>query len=198
MGQLLALEQRLQEESPNKHSLFFENPLPMELESIPVSVSTVTAAPQEQPQSKPSRGNSGLRLPLNLTLNNVKKSPMKRKIHSASAPCSVDILSVPEVDETTPSSAKSVKTSIVIPSYNYNMMGMFYSSTDGEIYPLKTSKKHVQTQSLPGTPVQSPRCSATLFCRTQRNLESNLSTTKALDISLSPCRVVLFNGSRFV
>ncbi len=191
MGQLLALEQRLQAESPNKDSLFFETPLPMDVESIPVSVATT---PQELPQSKLNQRGLSLHLPLKVSSSNVRKCPLKRKIHSASAPCSVDIATVPEVDETTPSSAKSVKT---IASYNYNLMGQFYSSTDGMIYPIH-QKKHVQTQSLPATPVQSPRCSSTLSCRTQINLESNLTFTKSLDISLSPCRVVSCNGGQYV
>lgn len=184
MGQLLTLEHRLQEESPNKDSLFFESPLPMDVESIPVSVSTTTTTTTPGELLPRPKLNQGLHLPLKFALNNVMKSPVKRKIHSASAPCSVDM------DETMPSSAKSVKTSLTLASYNCTLMGQFYSSTDGMLYPMKTERKHLQTLSLPATPVQSPH-SSSLSCRTQ---ESSLSTTKALDISLSPCRVVSLGG----
>ena len=196
MGQLLTYEKGLQEESPNKDSaLFFEPPLPMDIESIPVSI---IATPHEQPKSGVDRG-FNLRLPLQFTSINDRKCRLKRKVQSASAPTSVDIPSVPEVDETTtPSNPKSIRTSIEIPSYNYELMGQFYSSTDGMLYPVKSVQ--IQTGSLPATPVESPRHMPTLTtCRTQiMNLQSSLGNSKPLDTSLSPCRVVACNGGRYV
>ncbi len=196
MGQLLTFEKGLQEDSPNKDSaLFFEPPLPMDVESIPVSI---TATPQELPKSGVDRSFS-LRLPLQFTSISDRKYRLKRKIPSASAPTSVDIPAVPEVDETSPSKPKSIRTSTIdLPSYNYELMGQFYSSTDGVLYPAKSVQ--IQTSSLPATPVESPRhMPALTTCRTQiMNLQSSLGNSKPLDTSLSPCRVVACNGGRYV
>lgn len=164
---------------------------PVDIESIPVSISIV---PQKQKTKLQER--FGLHLPLKCTSRADKRSQFKIKLHSASAPSSMDIPVVPEVDETTPtSSSNSITPSIELPSYNYSLMGQHYSSTDGELYAIGHNVQP-NTGSLPATPIESPR-SKSVTCRTQL-LELNLST-KAIDnsiIQLSPCRIVACNGGQ--
>ena len=192
MGQLLEFEKQLQEASPNKDSpLFEESPLPMDVESIPVSIS---ASSQQSLPIIRERKELNLKLPLKSSPITDRKQCFKRTIHSASAPSSIDIPNVPEA-ESSPSAAKVHRTSLELPSCNYRLfnVGQFYSSTDGILYLAKTAP--LQTNSLPNTPVNSrvePCLSGS--CRTQQTFGS----TKTMDSQFSPCRVVACNGGQYV
>ena len=190
MGQLLEFEKQLQEASPNKDSpLFEESPLPMDVESIPVSIS---ASSQQSLPIIRERKELNFKLPLKPLPITDRKQRLKRTIHSASAPSSIDIPTVPEA-ESSPSGAKVHRPSLELPSCNYRLLGQFYSSTDGILYLAKTAP--LQTSSLPTTPVNSrvePCLSGS--CRTQQTL----GNTQTMDSQFSPCRVVACNGGQYV
>lgn len=187
MGQLLEFERQLQEASTSKDSpLFAESPAPMDVQSIPVSISTV---PQDDLPKIRDRKEFDLKLSLKLSPITESKRHLKRTFNSVSAPSSIHCPTAANTDGSSPSSAKMLKTALELPPFNCK----FYSSTDGLLYPTKTMP--MQTNSLPATPVNhrmEPCFSGS--CRTQQTY----SNAQTMESQFSPCRVVTCNGVQYI
>lgn len=218
MGQLLEFQKRLAATDGSCCYASSGTEVAMEIDSIPVTTPTTSSPTTAHSSSEVlppvnvgSRNLSALRLPLNF--KRISTSP-KRKLKSASAPNSIDLLEAPQINsEKTKTSSTSLSSSVastltgsVEMSYNNRLAGPFYSSTDGAIYQvmLADSRFHQQqmlsnfSASLPSTPVDSPSMSRLhplpSTCRYQNQHCQDSEFTQTNSLELSPCRVVPFHG----